>query len=1103
MNELDVIRSVNFDWAMRLSEVWSHPAWDIPELHSSIRSEFARKLEVMHENPGLGSPLGWVIVGGGGTGKTHLLGSFRREATRRKCAFVLVDMTDVRTFWESVLQGYIDSLQQSFGSDGFQYEWVLRNIIERLGPNKPVTQILSILAERKSKDLQGDIGKVLSALSTVFPKETRKYRDVVRALICLNSDDFSISSLGLTWLQGQTLEDDEKKTLGFSVHQERPSKIVEALSWFMSLSGPMVLAFDQLDPIVTQLHYRKQGDQSTEEQATAQAIILEIGSGLGSLRDMTRNTLTIISCVESTWQILGSTVLTTYIDRFETPCPLSAVGNEVIAQAIVSGRLGIAFQASAFKPKYPTYPFRPEAFNDLKLDTPREILKKCDAHRQRCIREKEVSELSSFTGTSANGGSTGGDSDRLDRLDREFDKHFAGADPSRLLEEKFEDERLAPLLQTALECLLHERALPPNIDSCVDTEFTGGATTRPLHARLRFIFQREAEREEHYCTRALQLTNARAYQARLKAALTQSGIDRTLKFRRLTIVRTKPLPGGVETKKLTDKFLQSGGVFLHPTEEELRTIQAVNVMKAKGDPDFEKWLKARQPISKLKIIREIVPSNLLFQDSPSNRSLDPTETASVRSGIATDATADEGMGRTAREQAHVPSAQRGSPRNVQLPLGRRILANKPGEPIGMSLSLLEKHTLVLAGAGSGKTVLLKRLIEESLILGIPSIVIDCANDLATLDEEWCPRPAEWGDEDRQKAEQYHRRKDVIIWTPGKEAGNSLSFEPLPDLAPLSHDEDELDTAVSMVCESLTPVVARGQSQASQQKRGILSKSLRYLAQHVGGRLTELIELLGDLPLEAGLGVANESKLALQVADALKVELETNPLLRSHGTSFDPAVLLGDGRTSDRVRISVINLVGLPGLEAQRYFLNQLAMTLFSWIKKYPDPGERPLRGLLVIDEAKDFVPSQKSSVCRESLLRLAAQARKYHLGLVFATQNPKDIDNRIVANCSTHFYGKVNSPAAIETVRDLIRAKGGTGEDVPRLSRGQFYFHNSDADFACPIKLLVPLCLSRHPSSPLDEASILRKASESRSRMQSLRGKAGEQSGKGQLLVST
>ena len=213
---------------------------------------------------------------------------------------------------------------------------------------------------------------------------------------------------------------------------------------------------------------------------------------------------------------------------------------------------------------------------------------------------------------------------QLDRLNREFNKHFAGADPARLLEEKFEDERLAPLLQTSLECLLHERELPPNVDPSVDTEFTGGATTRPLHARLRLIFQKENDREEHYCVRALQLTNARAYQARLKAALTQAGIDRTLKFRRLTIVRTKPLPGGAETKKLTDKFSQSGGVFLHPTEEELRTIQAVNVMKATGDPDFEKWLKARQPISKLKLIREIVPSNLLFPDSPSKGSPDPS-----------------------------------------------------------------------------------------------------------------------------------------------------------------------------------------------------------------------------------------------------------------------------------------------------------------------------------------------------------------------------------------------------------------------------------------------------------------------------------------------
>jgi Helicase HerA, central domain len=1083
MSEIDVIRSVNFDWAMRIADVWSDAAWDSHELHANVRSEFTQKLGVMRQNPAGGSPLGWVVVGSGGTGKTHLLGSFRREATRRKCAFVLVDMTDVRNFWESVLQGYIDSLQQSFGSEVFQYEWVLRNIIERLGPNKPVAQILSMLAERKSKDLQGDIAKVLSALSKVSPKETLKYQNTVRALICLNSDDFSISSLGMTWLQGQTLEEDEKKGLGFSVNREQPIKIVEALSWFMSLSGPMVLAFDQLDPIVTQLHYRKQGDPSTEEQATAESIIVEIGSGLGSLRDMTRNTLTVIACVESTWEILGSTVLRTFVDRFETPWRLSATGNKVIAQGIVSGRLQTAFGASGLESKYPTYPFRPEAFHDLEHDTPREILKKCDDHRRRCILANLVTELSSFTGTGSNGEQRGVGTVELDRLDQAFNRHVTDADLAELLDEKFEDQRLGPLLQTALECLLRETDLPPEVDSFVDTEFTGGVKTRPLHARLRLIFQKENEREEHYCVRALQLTNAKAYQARLKAAMTQSGIDRTLTFRRLTLVRTKPLPGGVETKKLTDKFMQAEGVFVHPTDDELRTIRAVHKLKSNGDVDFEKWLKARKPISGLKLVRDIVPTALFFPSTTTGKHSGPPSTPPAISTTAKVAPGDTGGDTAHREQPQNTSEVDPPAPTSDIPFGRRVVANKPGAPIGMAIKLLEKHTLVLAGAGSGKTVLLKRLIEESALLGIPSIVIDCANDLASLDEPWGSLPGEWSDEDREKAVRYHGKSEVILWTPGKEAGNPLSFEPLPDLAPLSHDEDELQTAVSMVVEALTPVVAAGHGQASENKRGILSKSLRYLAQHGGGRLAELIELLKDLPPEAGLGVAKEAKLAQQIADALKVALETNPLLRSQGAAFDPAILLGDGQPSDRVRISVINFVGLPGLEAQRYFLNQLAMNLFAWIKKNPDPGERPLRGLLVIDESKDFVPSQKASVCRESLVRLAAQARKYHLGLVFATQNPKDIDHRIVANCSTHFYGKVNSPAAIETVRGLIQGKGGSGDDVPKLSRGHFYFHNSDVGIPAPVKLVVPLCLSRHPSSPLDEASIHLKASKSRKTM--------------------
>ena len=59
--------------------------------------------------------------------------------------------------------------------------------------------------------------------------------------------------------------------------------------------------------------------------------------------------------------------------------------------------------------------------------------------------------------------------------------------------------------------------------------------------------------------------------------------------------------------------------------------------------------------------------------------------------------------------------------------------------------------------------------------------------------------------------------------------------------------------------------------------------------------------------------------------------------------------------------------------------------LFSWIKQNPTPPSRPLTGLFVMDEAQNFAPAQKTTPCKESTIALAAQARKYGLGMIFAT----------------------------------------------------------------------------------------------------------------------
>ena len=167
---------------------------------------------------------------------------------------------------------------------------------------------------------------------------------------------------------------------------------------------------------------------------------------------------------------------------------------------------------------------------------------------------------------------------------------------------------------------------------------------------------------------------------------------------------------------------------------------------------------------------------------------------------------------------------------------------------------------------------------------------------------------------------------------------------------------------------------------------------------------------------------------------------------------------------------MINFSGLQGDEACQSFVNQLQMSLFTWIKRNPSLTGR----LYVLDEAQNFAPSQKMTPCKESTLSLVAQARKYGLGMMFATQAPKGIDNKIVTNCTTHFYGRMNAPATIEATRELMAAKGGAADDIGRLSRGEFYF--STEATGRPIKIRTPLCLTWHPANPLTAEEVVAKA---------------------------
>ena len=552
-NALNALRKVDFNWATQLQDIWSDPAYDVPDLHGELRQEFVEKIHSMSTGNER-SPLGWFLTGSGGVGKTHLLGAIRREAARQYAGFVLVDMTDVRDFWDVVLQGYLDSLQTVYIDDQFQYQVLLHNFIKRVSPEDQAARNLERLAKRKTSALSRDVTQIVMALRRKYPREALEYQDVVRALICLNSQDIDIAMTGMSWLQSQEIDEESTVELGFSRKQRRSLDIVRALSWFMSLSGPTIVAFDQLDPIVQQVKHQAQGHNHlpSEEEGTARAIIEQIGGGLGAMVDMTFNTLSVVSCVESTLNLLNELVLSTYLDRYESPRRLQRPPNAEAYRLLIRERLAPAYRESSFEPAYDTWPFSTDAIDQLQHESAREVLKLCEEHRKHCIRLKQVSELTSFDSKAQVDIPEQNQeqlTDRWKQLDAQFNSYRQQANPEELLEEKSDDDQLAPLYRTALQCLIHEHEphSPEHIESIVEHEFSGGKTTKPLHARLRIVDHLQDSREDHYCVRALQRRHHSAYGTRLKAAMTQSGIDKSLKFRHLTIVRSLESPGGPKT----------------------------------------------------------------------------------------------------------------------------------------------------------------------------------------------------------------------------------------------------------------------------------------------------------------------------------------------------------------------------------------------------------------------------------------------------------------------------------------------------------------------------------------------------------------------------
>ncbi|WP_440898858.1 helicase HerA domain-containing protein [Actinosynnema sp.] len=1067
----NALQAVHFNSAVAPDDVWSPLAHHVPELHGPVAAELARAVASAARKP-RSTPIGVVLRGERGVGKTHLLGWLRQEAQARGGWFFLLKLLDDSSFWAGAVHGAISGLNR----EGDQLGAMLDALAKATGHTDE-----SRLRLRGTIPISREyLDELVDRVRELDPQVALECQDTLRALVLYRARGRP-SEVGHRFLalEDGGIDEADRAEWGFHLRSRSAQLVLGDLSRIFALTGPVVMAVDQIDSVITQ----RPGTSGLADR---------LADGLMRLREETRRTVLVVACLPRSWELLAERSVNSAASRFAVLDLRTAMPSAGVAEAIVQRHLGALYAEEGFAPPHPTWPVARAAFGGAEVahSTPRRLLQRVEEHVRWCLAHDVEAELRDFAADRGEGPAPEPDADGLAELDERFARACEAADVTSPLDPAREDELVPGLLSAALRCYAVEHGGDLVLDQPPGRK-------PALHARLRLTLDEASEDEVWWSFRAIAHGHSTAVLARLRSACLEAGVFGGTGKRRLVVLRGTPFSGGPRTAKAVGELVAAGGEVLPLTAEDLRVFSALRELVAQAPAGLLAWLAARTPASRTPLLRRVLPpvgagragsDHSSGQDEPvwpeqeyeePIRALPdvpqqqwPSPRWPERGWPAAEPTRLAGNLFTPRPGAPDPfqpdSGWNDAPaaHDATITLGADATT---GRPFTLPLVLLRKHVAVFAGTGSGKTVLLRRLVEEAALHGVSSILLDTNNDLARLGDAWPSPPEGWSPGDADRAHRYLSGTDVVVWTPGRESGRPLVLDPLPDFGAVRADPDEFRGAVDAAVAGLLPKIALS-GRRLVHGRAVLTEALAAFAGRGGRDVAEFAAFLHDLP-EGASTMRDAVRLAAEMADSLHAAIITDPLFGGSGHRLDPGELLRPPPGA-RARVSVISCVGLPTDGQRQAFAHQLQQALFAWVRRNP-AGDRPLGGLLVLDEAQTFAPSRGEVVSSASTRLLAAQARKYGLGVVFATQAPKGLHNSVTGNTATQFFGRLTAPAQFQAALDLAAARGGRVDDVSRLNAGRFYGATEGTGFT---KLSLPMCLSHHPQGALTEVEVLARA---------------------------
>ena len=315
------------------------------------------------------------------------------------------------------------------------------------------------------------------------------------------------------------------------------------------------------------------------------------------------------------------------------------------------------------------------------------------------------------------------------------------------------------------------------------------------------------------------------------------------------------------------------------------------------------------------------------------------------------------------------------------------------DPQNPEQPLSNPHISISGETGSGKTQAVKAILHDFLPQGLPALILDFKDDYSK--QEFAEREG---------------------FTVHDATYGSLPFNPMvPPIDPQTGRANPI-AHVHELANMLQRIYKLGDQQAFQLREA----------------MKETYEIVG-LGFKPFVPDPNQEYLPFEAIRDLLVREEATQLLGRLSPVFDLGLFSrGDAANTLDDLLStptVIRLSQLPGDQVKNAVAEFFLMALYSFLIRREHPHQ--LERLLVLDEAWRLVQSP----FLEPLMR---EGRAFGLGVILATQFPKDLPDSIAGSTATRlFFNQTKAEQVREIQRTLVGKTSGTEADhLGNLIRG-------------------------------------------------------------------